>query len=162
MEIEIKPLSPDDPDRVYKRVGEMFVDLYDIMVKKGLTYYLAENGEKIWLNSIKPSLGKLNIVFLAYDGDKIVGFISGNIKLSPAFLGSEKIGYVSLLYTDSKYRKSKIGQLLFSELENWFWEKEVRRIELEALSGNEAGLNICLKLGYKVDIIRMYKNNDKI
>lgn len=158
MEIQTRALSGNEPDHVYQRVGEMFVDLYAIMYSKGLTYNLAKDGETIWLNSIKSTLGKINQVYLALDGDKIVGFMSANIRLNPAYLGGDKIGYASLLYIDSKYRKGRIGQILFSKTEEWFKEKQVDRIELEALAGNEPGLNICRKLGYKDDIIRMYKN----
>lgn len=160
MKIEIKPLSKNEPDYVYRRLEEMFVDLYNIMGGKGLTFSLAENGEKIWLNSIKSSLGKLNMVFVAYDEDKVVGFITGNIRLSPAFEGGRKIGYGSNLYIDEAYRKHKVGHLLFAALEEWFKEKEVDVIEVVALNENKPGLNLCLKLGYKIDLIRLYKRND--
>lgn len=160
MKVEIRPMTNDEPEYVYKKVGEMFTDLYQIMGGTGLTFSLAKNGETIWLNSIKSSLGKLNMVFIAFDGDKIIGFISGNIRLSPAFEGNKKIGYASNLFIEQEYRKSKIGHLLFDKLEEWFREKQVDRMEAVALNNNKPGLNFCLKLGYKVDLIRMYKKND--
>lgn len=157
MELKIRPLSAHDSEEVYTKVGQMFVNLYAIMGSKGLTYSLAENGEEIWLKSIKSTLGKLNQVYLALDGDKVIGFMSANIRLNPAYLGGDKVGYASLLFIEKEYRKSEIGQVLFQKTEEWFKEKNVARIELEALVGNEPGLNICRKLGYKDDIIRMYK-----
>lgn len=157
MDLKIRPLTAHESDDVYEKVGEMFVDLYRIMESKGLTYRLARNGESIWLNSIKSTLGKLNQVYLALDGERIIAFMSANIRLNPLYLGGDKVGYASLLYVDDDYRKSQVGQILFRKMEEWFQFKEVERIELEALAGNEPGLNICRKLGYKDDIIRMYK-----
>lgn len=159
MKLKIRSLSREDSDAVFGQVAQMFADMYHFMERKGLTLELTENGENIWIESIKMSLGKLNAVFLALDDEELVGFVAGNIKVGPAFLGSKKIGYLSHVYVIPEQRQSEVGNSLVKELEKWFFKNEVDFIEGEVLYNNKAALNFFTDLGFKYDNVRIHKNN---
>ncbi len=89
--IEIRPLNVKEDDMIYNQLSQLFLEIYTFLKEIGLTQNLAPNGEVIWLNSIKGFLGKLNVIYIAMNGENIVGFSSGNIRLIPSFLGRMKI-----------------------------------------------------------------------
>jgi len=161
MEIKIKALSTDDSTDTFNAVSELFYDMYEFMSKKGLNLKLSENGKYLWIKSIRGLLGKLNMVYMAIINDEIIGFCAGNIRLSPAFLGNKKIGYISHVYVKQKYRKNKVGVILVNHIEQWFKEKKVDFIELEVLNQNASAIKFWSSLNYSIDYIKMIKN-DKI
>lgn len=157
MTIKSRPLTSDEDEKIYKRVAFLFSQMYNFMNHLGLIQRLAPNGEEAWMNTIRKSLGKLNSIYVAFDDDEIVGFAAGNIRLSPNYLGSKKIGYISHVFVDPDYRKKRIGVELVSELEKWFEEKNVAHIELEVLSKNESAYKFWERSGFVMDNFRMLK-----
>ncbi len=156
MGLEVVPLLGES-EREYEEVSLMFKEMYEFMKEMDLTLDLSVSGDKTWINSIRHSLDKLNMVFVAKDAEQLIGFAAGSIRLSPAFLGSKKIGYISHVYVRPKFRKSMIGKQLATELEKWLLGKNVDHIELEVLVKNEKALNFWQQLGYVVDNIRLVK-----
>lgn len=162
MEIKIRSLSSLEDDDLYNRVAYLFSEMYKYMDTKGLVYKLTNNGEFLWINTIKKSLGKLNMIAVATHEETIVGFAAGNIRLLPNYLGNTKVGYISHVFVIDSYKKKNIGRKLVSELENWFADKSVNTIELEVLVNNNSALQFWETLGYKSDNLRMVKENEKI
>jgi ribosomal protein S18 acetylase RimI-like enzyme len=136
--------------------------MYKYMETKGLVHKLADNGEFQWINTIKKSLGKLNMVVIATYEETIVGFAAGNIRLLPNYLGNKKVGYISHVFVIDSYKNQHIGQKLVTELENCFVEKSVKMIELEVLIGNNSAIQFWEKMGFYSDNLRMIKKNEKI
>jgi len=162
MEIDIRPLSSSEDNNTYNRVAYLFSEMYKYMDSIGLNNKLTNNGEFLWINTIKKSLGKLNMVVIATHEDTIVGFAAGNIRLLPNYLGNKKVGYISHVFVTDNYKKKKIGIRLLAELENYFAEKTVKTIELEVLIENKSACKFWEKMGYISDNLRMKKVNEKI
>jgi ribosomal protein S18 acetylase RimI-like enzyme len=162
MEIKIRSLSSSEDDDLYDRVAHLFSEMYKYMYTKGLLHTLINNGEFLWINTIKKSLGKLNVIIVATHEQAIVGFAAGNIRILPNYLGNLKVGYISHVFITESYKKKNIGRKLVLELENWFAEKSVNIIELEVLVNNDAARQFWETLGYKPDNLRMVKEYAKI
>ncbi len=158
MEIKIKQLSKEDADEVFNTVKEQFKQLYGFMETKGLVMPLVEDGAQLWINSIKSTLGKLSNIYLAYDNKKIVGFVTGIIRLSPNYIGNKKIGYLSHLFILPDYRRTGAGENLSQQLDNWFKEKNVDLVEVEVIVDNTNSIKFFNKMGYKEDIIKLTKH----
>jgi len=161
MKIEIRPLTAKEDEMIYNQLSQLFLEMYTFLKELGLTQNLAPNGEVTWLNSIKRFLGKINVVYIAMNGDKIIGFSSGNIRLNPSFLGSQKIGYISHIYITPLYRNINLGNLLFLEVEDWLIENKVNQMELEVLIKNEGAMKFWSKMGYRTEYVKMTKINDE-
>jgi len=155
--MEIKQLSPDDNQETFDEIARLFKDMYAFMAEKGLHISLATNGENLWLNSIKKTLNKLNVIYYAVIDNQIVGFSAGNIRLMPAFLGSKKIGFISHVYVTPETREKGTGINLASSLEAWFHNQHVDGIELEVLHLNEGAVKFWQKMGYTHDLLKMIK-----
>lgn len=158
MNIKIKQLSKNDDKLVYDALKAQFQKLYEFMRSKGLVMQLADDGAQIWMNSIHTTLGKLSNIFLAYNGDTVIGFVAGIIRISPAYLGNVKIGYLSHLFIHKEYRRTGLGEKLSLQIEQWFKDKNVDIIEVEVIMNNTNSNNFFQKLGYKEDIIKLTKN----
>jgi len=162
MEIKLRSLSSSEDDNIYNRVAYLFSEMYKYMDTKGLVHKLADNGEFLWINTIKKSLGKLNMIVIATDEETIVGFAAGNIRLLPNYLGNKKVGYISHVFVIDSYKKQHIGKKLVTELENFFIEKSVNIIELEVLIDNNSARHFWEKMEFYSDNLRMIKENEKI
>jgi ribosomal protein S18 acetylase RimI-like enzyme len=162
MEINIRSLSSSEDKDTYNRVAHLFSEMYKYMDTIGLNHKLTNNGEFLWINTIKKSIGKLNMVVIATHEETIVGFAAGNIRLLPNYLGNKKVGYISHVFVTDNYKKQKIGNKLLAELVNYFAEKTVKIIELEVLIENNSARKFWEKMGYISDNLRMIKENEKI
>lgn len=157
MEIQIRELTSKEAEPVYGKVSELFAEMYSFMNEMDLVLTLSPNGEKLWIQSIKASLGKLNKVYVAIIKDEIIGFAAGNIRLAPHYLGGRTLGYISHLYVQKEYRKLHVGHNLGLELISWFEQRNVAHVELEVLAQNAGALAFWNKLGFSIDNIRMHK-----
>ncbi|MED7787521.1 GNAT family N-acetyltransferase [Francisella sp. 19X1-34] len=162
MEIKTRSLSSLEDNKVYSRVAYLFSEMYKYMDTKGLVHKLADNGEFLWINTIKKTLGKLNIITIATHEKAVVGFAAGNIRLLPNYLGAKKVGYISHVFVIDSYKNKHIGKKLVKELEDCFVEKSVNVFELEVLAENSSARQFWEKLGYKTDNLRMVKGNEKV
>lgn len=157
MGISVRSLTPNEDEEYYQRTAYLFSRMYEFMNDLGLVQQLVPNGEDIWMNTIRKSLGKLNNITVAIEDGQIIAFAAGNIRLLPNYLGSKKVGYISHVFVDPEFRKRMIGKELVQELETWFEEKNVSHIELEVLSKNKAAFNFWEKFGFEMDNFRMIK-----
>lgn len=157
MPIQIKEVTGKEDDLIYFSISALFAEMHAFMNTKDLVLELAPNGEKVWINSIKGTLGKLNVLFAASVHDEIIGFAAGNLRLTPQYLGSKKVGYISHLYVKEEFRKTQVGRNLAEKTLSWFEKRNAHHIELEVLEKNIGAIVFWEKMGFNVDNIRMYK-----
>lgn len=156
--MKIRKLNPDDPIDLMNQVKSLFKDMFVEMQGFDLAHDLKEEGESIWLDSVKRMLNKTIVIFYALEEDKIFGFSVGSVRLLPAFLGIKKLGFISYVYVDPSMRSSTIGTHLVTSLEQWFGENNCLSIELEVLNKNLPAHRFWRKLGYQDNMIIMRKN----
>jgi ribosomal protein S18 acetylase RimI-like enzyme len=88
-------------------------------------------------------------MLVAEDNNKIVGFINGKIeKRLPIFIEG-KIGFISGIFIEEKYRRKGIGKLFINELTKWFKSKKIKNVELQVHLKNQIGLDAWEKYGFK-------------
>ena len=135
----------------------MFVSMYEHMSNHGLNVPLVPGGEKLWVQSVLPVLGRFGVVLLALSNGQAVGFAQGMIKILPNYLGGGKVGLISHIYVDPESRQGGIGSMLVSGLEMWFISKGIKRVELQVLGKNELGKLFWIKEGYHSELLQMHK-----
>jgi len=155
--VEIKELDKNSPERYFAEVEKLFRAMYDYMNQHGLKEKLIENGEKLWLNSTKPTLKRLSFLAVAIKNDEIVGFALGSLKIMPEYLGFQKVGFISHVFVSEKHRRNGIAEKLSSYLESIFEKREVDILELEVLTDNNAAISFWENVGYKKNLMKMRK-----
>ncbi len=147
----------DTDDKLLSQLEDMFRELYDYIDKKGQKNTLIPGGEKKWIKSVKNTLNKLGVIIVAVSGEEVAGFINGQIRFLPDFLGREKTGFLAHQFIKKNYRGKGIGEKLLKLLEEWFVAKEIRQMELYVNYENDVAKAFYFNSGFENEWIQMRK-----
>lgn len=86
-------------------------------------------------------------IFVAEDNG-IIGFIMGEIQTSPLIYKYKQKGYVHDIYVLKSHRKQGVGQFLLDEMFQWFKEKDVKRVEINAYINNTNAIDFYKRYGF--------------
>lgn len=87
-------------------------------------------------------------VFLAEQGDRILGFVMGQVvKAEPPFR-PESYGYIIALYVAPEYRVKGLGRALMGSMSQWFAGKSLQRMELHVYAQNRDALRFWEAIGF--------------
>lgn len=154
--IIIENITDPDDNRLVS-VGKLFLEMYDHITDKGLMTPLVTGGEKIWMESVRKSLGRFGALIVATSGNEVVGFVHGMVRFLPDFMGGEKVGFVTHQHILDDYRGKGLGKELMEALEKWFSEKGIKQVELQANYYNEYSRKYLEKSGYKYELVQFRK-----
>lgn len=156
MTIELLPA--DAPPARLAALRAAFTALYDGMRAQGLHNDLVHGGADLWLKAQLPMLGKLCCVACAWEGDALLGFCAGVVRVGPAHLGAVRTGAITHIHVDPGGRGQGLGRELYAACAAWFRGRDVRAIELEVLPGNKEGLAFWGSLGFATDHVVMRRS----
>lgn len=88
-------------------------------------------------------------VFVALDGDKLLGYSISMISKYPPVFHYEKYGLIQDMAVRAEHRGSGVGEAMLKETFNWFKSMGVERIELRVIPGNRIGYNFWEKHGFR-------------
>ena len=155
-DIIFQELKPEDTDFL-NQTEALFLDLHTHLKPMGLTLDLIENGEKIWMTSVKNTLGKFSILVVAIYNNEVIGFGFGALKFLPAYLGGEMIGHTTHMFVKESFRNMKIGYQLYEMLFNWFLMKNVKNIETQIAGINPEVERFLKSIGFKYEFLQLRK-----
>lgn len=138
------------------KIWKEFLDFH----KKRDSFFTRRKDAHIYFEKYlkKFMLSRKSKVFVAYSGNKILGFIMVKIEKYPPVFKIEKYGYIETVAVAKKYRRSGVGQMLLDESEKWFIDKKISHIELKTSVKNEVATSFWKKHGFKEYIHLMSKN----
>ena len=149
----MKIYSAEIQNLPYDELGTLFFNYYSELQRMNAPHTLAEKGEKMWVESVKKSLGKTSVLILVKDDkDELVGFGFGQLKLGPDYLGNKRVGTVAHFYIKEAFRGKKISHEIFQKMKKWFLEKKAESIELEVIQENEIALAFWQKMGFQTEL----------
>lgn len=125
-----------------------FTAHYDGLRAQGLHNALLPGGADLWLKAQLPMLGKLCCVACAWEGDALLGFCAGVVRVGPAHLGSPRTGAITHLHVAPDARGRGLGRALYTACATWFRGRDVQGIELEVITGNVEGRAFWEALGF--------------
>lgn len=98
------------------------------------------------------------IVYIARQNNKIIGFLYGYTKQHSGFFKQRTIAHVSDIAVASDYRRVGVGTALMNKFENDFAKnKNADELTLYVHSSNKEGIEFYNKLGYEVKLYSMRK-----
>lgn len=155
-QLEIRELSYTD-EQLLVETEKLFLNLYQHINSKGLLLPLVEKGEKIWMESVKNTLGRYAILAVAIDNNNVVGFGYGMLKFLPDYLGGYNVGVITHFFIDTEYRKKKIGKALCEKLCNWFAQQKVHSVEVEVAAINPEAEKFWKQMGFQYELVQLRK-----
>ena len=114
--------------------------------------------KKDLIKHCKEHIRKRNEVLLvAEDGDKIIGFLLGSIKKRPSIFKLKRIGHLDELYVNRRYRGKGISSKLKDEFFKWLKKKEIKYVNLDVITLNKKAIKIYKKWGFNDHLIDMVR-----
>ncbi len=112
-----------------------------------------------YFNYLKQDLrSKTREIFVAVEGEKIIGMVLGKGYNTISISKYKKKGYMSNLYIDKAYRKKGIGKKLILYTLKWLKKQGVPHVTVEIHIKNPAAQNLYCKLGFKDYTIKKTKD----
>lgn len=138
------------------QLSEMFRIYFEELNRMKTPQPLVKNGEKIWLETVKKSIGKTAVLAMVSDeNNKLTGFGYGQLKLGPDYLGNKRMGTVSHFFISENYRGNNLAAQLFQLMKDWFELKSVESIELQVIHQNENAYFFWQKMGFQSELKQM-------
>ncbi len=97
-------------------------------------------------------------LFVADEEGRVVGYCLATILDYPPVFDLKSFGFIQDMAVSAEYRRRGIGTRLLERLVLWFKERGVRRIELQALIGNEVSQSFWRKRGFTPYLNRFARN----
>ncbi|MFN5182251.1 MAG: GNAT family N-acetyltransferase [Bacteroidota bacterium] len=151
----MKIFIADNSYKAIDQLSEMFLEYYSELSESECLLPLASKGNELWLDALKRSVGKTSILIIAEFSGKPIGFAHGQLKISPDYLGNLRIGTVAHFYIKKPNRGGDTATLMFTEMINWFKEKNVHSIELQVLKNNYTAEKFWKKMGFEEELNQM-------
>jgi ribosomal protein S18 acetylase RimI-like enzyme len=89
-------------------------------------------------------------VFIALDGERIVGYITLNIKKQADYWAVKEVGNISGLMVHPAYRRLGIARELLAKAKDFFRESKVRYFTVYTSAKNEEGIKFYKSAGLSV------------
>ena len=102
-----------------------------------------------------PFLGRFAVIIVAEHAGAILGFVAGRVRTMPPYFGSTPIGTISEVFVCEPHRGGGIGRQMLALALEWFRSKEISRVELQVVAGNEHGLRFYRQLGWHKELVQM-------
>ncbi|MEW6635543.1 MAG: GNAT family N-acetyltransferase [Actinomycetota bacterium] len=95
------------------------------------------------------SAGGHSFLFVAACGERIIGFISGELREgSPAFQ-PKTWASVDDVFVDPQYRNLGVGRALIEAVKEWARERDASGVSLQVAAANERGRKFYRDLGFR-------------
>jgi ribosomal protein S18 acetylase RimI-like enzyme len=143
--ITIRELEKEDLPHV-KAIFREFVryhENWDAIFQK------IEAAEEAWGDYILESHTKVedSRALVAELNGKIVGYCVGHVTEKPPIYAEKLIGEVENIAVKAGYKRRGIGERLFRAMKDWFVERGVCHVELEAATANPQSMGFWGKMG---------------
>lgn len=100
---------------------------------------------------------KNNVLFIAYEDGKAVGFIYGYLKYEASNFVFNSVAKIDALYVIDDYRNKGIGKNLINKFYEWCKDNNIKIVEISVFKNNISAYNLYKKIGYEVEEYKMKK-----
>ena len=98
-----------------------------------------------------------SLVLVAEDGDVAVAYALATIATRPPVFEETRYGAVYDLLVTGSRRRQGIGERLVQEIERWFLERGIHRIDVGVSTRNEVSTRFWRKVGYEPYLETLYR-----
>jgi len=91
---------------------------------------------------------KAACVLVATVDERIVGYCQGMVDRHPPSITEPEYGLIIDFCVTAKYRRTGVGEQMFTAMREWFRDKGVRRIEVRHSTFNETAAKFWPKMGF--------------
>ena len=160
MEITIRPFQQSDRDLLIKLMG-LFNQYIQSIDDKQRTEYKEGSSEYFVDKMIVLCDEKAGVIFVACDGEKVIGFVSGYVDEQDIDEKMETIpaipGVVGELFVCEEYRGQKVGKRLLETIELYLKNKGCSIIRFAVFGPNTIARQFYSRTGYDERFVYLLK-----
>ncbi|TBR21397.1 GNAT family N-acetyltransferase [bacterium] len=149
----VRPASVSD----LKKVAKLWSRLDEFHRGLGLDIPRTSGAAAKWVASFERTLGRFSFLWVAEDGGRVVGFALARIKQAPAIYGGGLIGEISDIYIDDSARGRGLAGKLADVALAGLRSAGALSVEVQVITGNEAGLKFWESQGFQVRLRQLTK-----
>lgn len=158
--MNIRKANPVDVPRIMKLWKDFMKEhstfIADPRVKESIKF--KDNAPEIFEKIIKKEVMSKNAaIFVAENGQKILGFAKVNIRDNFPIFKYDKIGCITDLYVENKSRKMEISSALMNNAVRWAKGNGARYASIQLFRENRSALSIYKKWGFFESHMEMNK-----
>jgi tRNA(adenine34) deaminase len=144
MDIEIRVAAHSDSDDI---VG-LWIELMTMHADLDPRFAIREDAATTFADFALDIIdGADSEILCAWSGDRIVGFISVAIQVSPPVLRLEQFGMVYDAVVTQELRRAGVGAQLFDAAKDWFRRRGVDVVQLSVATTNPVATGFWRKVG---------------
>lgn len=137
---------------------ELWKELMDFHKVRDPHFSRSSDGHENFLEFISGHISSESSRVLVAEHDGIiVGYCLAFIANYPPVFENVEYGQIADLAVTEKYRRTGVGEKLCREVQKWFRERKIQRIELRVAVTNEVSTSFWRKMGYRPYIEILYK-----
>ncbi|NIQ04567.1 MAG: GNAT family N-acetyltransferase [Candidatus Korarchaeota archaeon] len=96
-------------------------------------------------------------VLVALEEKKMIAYLLASIAEHPPVFERSTYGSINDLAVKREHRRQEIGSRLLTQVQEWFSQHGVKRIEVRVATENEVAVSFWRKHGFKEYLKRMYR-----
>jgi ribosomal protein S18 acetylase RimI-like enzyme len=137
---------------------ELWKELMDFHKIRDQHFSRSSDGHKKFMEFISGHIAsETSKVLVADYNDSIVGYCLASISNNPPVFVIKEYGSIFDLAVTESHRRTGIGEKLCQEIQKWFKERKIQRIELRVAVTNEVSTSFWRKMGYRPYVVTLYK-----
>jgi GNAT superfamily N-acetyltransferase len=152
----IERLNPSHP--LWSSLPGLFKEMFGHFANVGVQLPLMHDGEHLWLKSIEGLPARVFFIAGAIKDNELHGFITGQMKLLPSYLGGRWVGDVAHVFVRPSSRRQGFASGLFSAAIQWFHMCGASSIELQVLSQNAGAQAFWQHQGFQPELVQFRKH----
>lgn len=150
-----RPLIRHIQDEDWQQLEALWLALYEHQQRHGMLAKLSWNAFPLWSEGQKPILQRFGFVFIASDGDAVVGFVAGRIRSLLAHFGGQPVGAMTEIFVAESHRRVGVGKDLLATGIDWFRERGIHRVDLPVLAQSTGAREFYRRLGWVEELVQM-------
>lgn len=131
-------------------IVNLWEEMMNLHAKKSDLYDIKPNARQIYAYYLKEVLKSSESIVIVYEiENKVIGYLMAEESLRPPVYKEERIGTVVEICVRGKHRNKGVGEELLDEIEKWFINRGITRIECIISNFNEISKGFWFKNNYK-------------
>jgi len=143
-----------------RSILDLWLEMMDFHIQRSNLYEIKPNAIEIYSEYLLDVIKSPDYIIFVYETEyNIIAYlIATESSDPPVYKGT--VGIISELSVKEEYRNKGIGEKLLAEIEKWFRNKDIMRIECMVSDFNEVSKSFWFKNGYEPYNIMCVKKID--
>lgn len=152
--VTIRKAVPDDRSAIVKLWREMM----SFHEKRDPLFAITNGGPERFNEFLTANLSDdTACVLVATVDGNVVGYCHANLEKLPPVFENQDIGLVSELAVGEAHRRRGIGRRLYQEIEAWFKDRGIQRIDVRVAAANEVSTAFWSECGFGEHVMTVNK-----